>query len=53
MINIQGDSGAKVSILEGDNIGHCEKNHKNKRLILNGKRDKLQQRHSHKRCTVH
>lgn len=23
---IQGDSGGKVNILRGDNIGHCEKN---------------------------
>ena len=35
--HIQGDSGKKVSILGGDNIGHDEKElHTNVCLILNG-----------------
>ena len=40
---IQGDSGGKTNILEGDCIGHCEKKkevHMNKCLMLNGYRDK-------------
>ena len=40
ILYIQGDSGGKVSIVGGDNIGHCEKNvHMNMCLIVNGYRD--------------
>ena len=40
ILYIQGDSGGKISIVGGDNIGHCEKNvHMNMCLILNGYRD--------------
>ena len=38
-INVQGDSGGKVTILRGDIIGHCEpkkKGYKNICVILNG-----------------
>jgi hypothetical protein len=28
-VDIQGDSGGKVSILRGDSIGHCEKRYRN------------------------
>jgi hypothetical protein len=40
---IDGDSGGKVSIFVGDNIGHFEKKkdvHMNMCLILNGYRDR-------------
>jgi hypothetical protein len=39
---IQGDSGGKVNILEGDNISHCEKEkvHMNMCVIPNGYRDR-------------
>jgi hypothetical protein len=41
--NIQGDTGGKVSILGGDNIGQCEggkRVHIKKYQILNGYRDR-------------
>jgi hypothetical protein len=38
---IQGDSGGKSDILEGDRIGHCEKKvYTNIYRILNGYRDR-------------
>jgi hypothetical protein len=41
MYSIQSDSGGKVNILGGDNIGHCEKKvHRNMCLILTGYLDR-------------
>ena len=37
---IQGESDAKVNVLRGDSIGHCEKNDMNRWLIVNGYGDR-------------